>query len=130
MIIVHVLRIMWLLYLCTSENEHCTLQIKADHAAYYRNALRYLGCKDLNEIPCKSLLLVDVTVVCICSFHQFVCFEVCCCFLFRSICCCLYLRCIFVLFLVGEQIDRTFSLALAALLGEGVYNFGELVSGR
>ena len=29
---------------------------------------------------------------------------------------------------VEEQRDRAFTLALAALLGENVYNFGELVS--
>lgn len=28
----------------------------------------------------------------------------------------------------GEQLERAFHLSLAALLGEGVYNFGELVS--
>ena len=28
---------------------------------------------------------------------------------------------------VVEQLDRAFSLSLAALLGEDVYNFGELV---
>jgi len=28
---------------------------------------------------------------------------------------------------VGEQVTRAFSLSLAALLGEDVYNFGELV---
>lgn len=27
----------------------------------------------------------------------------------------------------GERVDRAFSLALAALLGNDVYNFGELV---
>ena len=30
--------------------------------------------------------------------------------------------------LVEEQVDRAFSLALAALLGDCLYNFGELVS--
>lgn len=28
----------------------------------------------------------------------------------------------------GEQAERAFNLGLAAILGEGVYNFGELVS--
>ena len=28
----------------------------------------------------------------------------------------------------GEQAERAFNLGLAAVLGEGVYNFGELVS--
>lgn len=30
-------------------------------------------------------------------------------------------------FVATEQIERSFNLGLAALLGEGVYNFGELV---
>ena len=28
----------------------------------------------------------------------------------------------------GEQVERAFNLGLAAILGSGVYNFGELVS--
>ncbi|XP_065910124.1 26S proteasome non-ATPase regulatory subunit 13-like [Dysidea avara] len=52
----------------------------ADHAAYYRDALRYLGCMELDDIP------------------------------------------------AGEQLERAFHLSLAALLGEGVYNFGELLA--
>ena len=28
----------------------------------------------------------------------------------------------------AEQVERAFNLALAAILGKGVYNFGELVS--
>ena len=35
---------------------------------------------------------------------------------------------IFVLLLVGEQVDRALHLSLAALLGNDIYNFGELVS--
>jgi 26S proteasome regulatory subunit N9 len=31
------------------------------------------------------------------------------------------------LFTVTEQAERAFNLGLAAVLGEGVYNFGELV---
>jgi 26S proteasome regulatory subunit N9 len=31
------------------------------------------------------------------------------------------------LFAVTEQAERSFNLGLAAVLGEGVYNFGELV---
>lgn len=34
---------------------------------------------------------------------------------------------LFCVFAVSEQMDRAFSLSLAALLGEDVYNFGELV---
>ena len=35
--------------------------------------------------------------------------------------------CMLVVCLAGEQLERAFHLSLAALLGEGVYNFGELV---
>ena len=52
-----------------------------DHTAYYRNALRYLGCLEDNG---RSL-----------SEH--------------------------------ERRERAFYLSLAALLGEGIYNFGELL---
>lgn len=38
----------------------------------------------------------------------------------------IYWMCLCVL--AGEQLERAFHLSLAALLGEGVYNFGELVS--
>lgn len=55
--------------------------LKANHASYYRNALRYLGCKDIN---------VDIPV--------------------------------------EEQLQMAFNLSLAALLGEDVYNFGELLA--
>nr|XP_014347527.1 PREDICTED: 26S proteasome non-ATPase regulatory subunit 13-like isoform X3 [Latimeria chalumnae] len=53
-------------------------QMIRDHASYYREALRYLGCTDLK----------DLTVL--------------------------------------DQQERAIALGLAALLGEGVYNFGEL----
>ncbi len=36
--------------------------------------------------------------------------------------------CVCVCVLASEQMTRAFSLSLAALLGEDVYNFGELVS--
>lgn len=55
-------------------------QIIGQHAHYYRDALRYLGCTELSEISLE------------------------------------------------EQKSRAFTLALAALLGEGVYNFGELLA--
>ncbi|UYV71583.1 PSMD13 [Cordylochernes scorpioides] len=55
-------------------------QLMGNHAAYYRDALRFLGCTDLDQIPAE------------------------------------------------EQRSRAFTLALAALLGEGVYNFGELLA--
>ncbi|XP_039594038.1 26S proteasome non-ATPase regulatory subunit 13 [Polypterus senegalus] len=50
-----------------------------NHAAYYKDALRYLGCVDIRELP------------------------------------------------EAEQQERAFTLGLAGLLGEGVYNFGELL---
>ncbi|XP_065287600.1 26S proteasome non-ATPase regulatory subunit 13-like [Dermacentor albipictus] len=55
-------------------------QQMGDHQAYYRDALRFLGCTSLDHIP------------------------------------------------VAEQRQRAFALCLAALLGEGVYNFGELLA--
>lgn len=50
------------------------------HAEYYRDALRFLGCTDIAEMPKE------------------------------------------------EQMERAFYLGLAALLGTGVYNFGELLA--
>lgn len=35
---------------------------------------------------------------------------------------------VYVIALVSEQQERAFTLGLAGLLGEGVFNFGELVS--
>ncbi|XP_072017784.1 26S proteasome non-ATPase regulatory subunit 13-like [Amphiura filiformis] len=55
-------------------------KLMGDHANYYRDALRYLGCLDVTEIP------------------------------------------------IDEQRDRAFNLGLAALLGDGIYNFGELLA--
>nr|UCK81615.1 26S proteasome non-ATPase regulatory subunit 13 [Arenicola marina] len=55
-------------------------KLMGNHAEYYREALRYLGCTTLDDIPS------------------------------------------------GEQLDRAFNLGLAALLGKGVYNFGELLA--
>lgn len=55
-------------------------QQMGDHQAYYRDALRFLGCTSLERIP------------------------------------------------LDEQRQRAFALCLAALLGEGVYNFGELLA--
>ncbi|XP_078098496.1 26S proteasome non-ATPase regulatory subunit 13-like [Mustelus asterias] len=54
-------------------------QVVGDHAAYYREALRYLGCTELTDLS------------------------------------------------MGSQQQRAFTLGLAALLGEGIYNFGELL---
>ncbi|KFM77757.1 26S proteasome non-ATPase regulatory subunit 13, partial [Stegodyphus mimosarum] len=55
-------------------------QINGQHAQYYRDALRYLGCTDLDDIDGE------------------------------------------------EKKARAFTLSLAALLGDGVYNFGELLA--
>ncbi|KAK6472656.1 26S proteasome non-ATPase regulatory subunit 13-like [Huso huso] len=54
-------------------------RIIGNHASYYKDALRYLGCVDAKDIP------------------------------------------------EAEQQERAFTLGLAGLLGEGVYNFGELL---
>eukprot|EP00730_Choanoeca_flexa_P019613 TRINITY_DN9589_c0_g1_i7.p1 TRINITY_DN9589_c0_g1~~TRINITY_DN9589_c0_g1_i7.p1 ORF type:complete len:405 (+),score=105.68 TRINITY_DN9589_c0_g1_i7:175-1389(+) len=51
-----------------------------DFAAFYINALRFLGCIEVDTLP------------------------------------------------VDEQVQRAFDLSLAALLGKGIYNFGELLS--
>lgn len=55
-------------------------QVMGNHAGYYREALRFLGCTELDQIP------------------------------------------------DDERLSRAFTLCLAALLGEGVYNFGELLA--
>lgn len=55
-------------------------RIQGKHAEYYRTALRYLGCVDLNDLSTK------------------------------------------------EQVQHAFFLGLAALLGEGIYNLGELLA--
>ncbi|CAH2326269.1 26S proteasome non-ATPase regulatory subunit 13 [Pelobates cultripes] len=54
-------------------------QTIGNHASYYKDALRFLGCTDHDTLP------------------------------------------------VSEQQDRAFTLGLAGLLGDGVYNFGELL---
>ncbi|XP_028841939.1 26S proteasome non-ATPase regulatory subunit 13 [Denticeps clupeoides] len=54
-------------------------RIVGNHALYYKDALRYLGCVDIKTLP------------------------------------------------EAEQQERAFTLGLAGLLGEGVYNFGELL---
>lgn len=60
-----------------SSNYH---KLMGSHADYYRDALRFLGCVPLTEIP------------------------------------------------IAEQEQRSFNLSLAAILGKGVYNFGELLA--
>uniref|UniRef100_A0A8C8DJT6 26S proteasome non-ATPase regulatory subunit 13 n=1 Tax=Oryzias sinensis TaxID=183150 RepID=A0A8C8DJT6_9TELE len=54
-------------------------RIIGNHASYYKDALRYLGCVDVKDLP------------------------------------------------ETEKQERAFTLGLAGLLGEGVYNFGELL---
>ncbi|XP_073868753.1 26S proteasome non-ATPase regulatory subunit 13 isoform X2 [Macaca fascicularis] len=54
-------------------------QTVGNHASYYKDALRFLGCVDIKDLP------------------------------------------------VSEQQERAFTLGLAGLLGEGVFNFGELL---
>uniref|UniRef100_A0ACB8G2J4 26S proteasome non-ATPase regulatory subunit 13 n=1 Tax=Sphaerodactylus townsendi TaxID=933632 RepID=A0ACB8G2J4_9SAUR len=54
-------------------------QTIGNHASYYKDALRFLGCIDVKDLP------------------------------------------------VADQQERAFTLGLAGLLGEGVYNFGELL---
>lgn len=39
----------------------------------------------------------------------------------------MYTHIMFTLITAAEQAERAFNLGLAAILGEGVYNFGELV---
>lgn len=55
-------------------------QLVGNHTLYYRQALRFLGCADMDDIP------------------------------------------------VAEKQERAFNLSLAALLGDDVYNFGELLA--
>uniref|UniRef100_K1PKF6 26S proteasome non-ATPase regulatory subunit 13 n=1 Tax=Magallana gigas TaxID=29159 RepID=K1PKF6_MAGGI len=60
-----------------SSNYH---KLMGNHALYYQEALRFLGCTNMNDMP------------------------------------------------ASEQIERAFNLGLAAILGDGVYNFGELLA--
>jgi len=55
-------------------------KLMGNHARYYQEALRYLGCIDLTDIPS------------------------------------------------AEQAERAFNIGLAAVVGDGVYNFGELLA--
>jgi len=55
-------------------------KLMGNHARYYQEALRYLGCTDLVDMP------------------------------------------------TAEQAERAFNIGLAAIVGEGVYNFGELLA--
>lgn len=83
-------------------------RIIGNHAAYYKDALRYLGCVDIKDLPGrlnawweKALLPCWITLLSwILSTTS----------------------------TETEKQERAFTLGLAGLLGEGVYNFGELVS--
>ncbi|XP_005107749.1 26S proteasome non-ATPase regulatory subunit 13 [Aplysia californica] len=55
-------------------------KLMGNHARYYQEALRFLGCTDLKDMP------------------------------------------------TAEQAERAFNIGLAAVVGEGVYNFGELLA--
>jgi len=55
-------------------------KLMGNHARYYQEALRFLGCTDISDMP------------------------------------------------QAEQAERAFNIGLAALLGDGVYNFGELLA--
>ncbi|KAK0064537.1 26S proteasome non-ATPase regulatory subunit 13 [Biomphalaria pfeifferi] len=55
-------------------------KLMGNHAQYYQEALRFLGCTELNDMP------------------------------------------------RAEQAERAFNIGLAAIIGEGVYNFGELLA--
>lgn len=55
-------------------------KLMGNHAEYYRDALRYLGCTDMKNVS------------------------------------------------TAEQVERAFNIGLAAVLGKGVYNFGELLA--
>lgn len=70
-----------------------------DYASYYREALKFLGCSDLDKMSSKKLTKV--------SSENFIFFKK--------------------KFLDKEKTELAFCLGLAALLGENVYNFGELV---
>lgn len=82
--------------------------IIGNHASYYKDALRYLGCVDIKDLPGgqrhdgkqRSALITgrwstELNAV--------------------------------VYSTETEKQERAFTLGLAGLLGEGVYNFGELV---
>lgn len=90
-------------------------RIIGNHASYYKDALRYLGCVDIKDLPGEQrhdgkqtlgFRLMERRS----SFMLMAeCFNVC------------------VNSTETEKQERAFTLGLAGLLGEGVYNFGELV---
>lgn len=78
-------------------------RIIGNHASYYKDALRYLGCVDIKDLPGQLMhgrnksWKLDGKVIIGVDFTE------------------------------TEKQERAFTLGLAGLLGEGVYNFGELV---
>ena len=95
--------------------------MKADYEAYYRDALRFLGCVDIKLLSGETLysrcqpvcISRYVHAPLICGSHTDTRADE-----------------LAVLSVTAgeEQMERAFSLSLAALMGENVYNFGELVS--
>lgn len=82
-------------------------RIIGNHASYYKDALRYLGCVDLKDLPGEAAFPMEVIsdecqMVVAQSEDLLSPTET-------------------------EKQERAFTLGLAGLLGEGVYNFGELV---
>lgn len=83
-------------------------RIIGNHASYYKDALRYLGCVDIKDLPGgqrhdgkqRSALITGRWI----TELNAVVYST-----------------------ETEKQERAFTLGLAGLLGEGVYNFGELV---
>lgn len=82
-------------------------RIIGNHAAYYKDALRYLGCVDIKDLPGRPKAWWEMVF--------FPCWSA----LLSTI--------LFIAAIETEKQERAFTLGLAGLLGEGVYNFGELV---
>lgn len=82
-------------------------RIIGNHAAYYKDALRYLGCVDIKDLPGRLKAWWEMALL--------PCWST----LLSSI--------LFITYTEMEKQERAFTLGLAGLLGEGVYNFGELV---
>lgn len=82
-------------------------RIIGNHAAYYKDALRYLGCVDIKDLPGRLKAWWEMVFFFIWSA------------LLSTI--------LFITSIETEKQERAFTLGLAGLLGEGVYNFGELV---
>lgn len=84
-------------------------RIIGNHASYYKDALRYLGCVEIKDLPGEQkcghdLMLMKQDSSFMSTRNHKTWF-----------------------FTETEKQERAFTLGLAGLLGEGVYNFGELV---